>query len=109
MAKMPNPLPNDLKNEVHSHVRSILEAPNEKTARLSEIAPAERARFVYEYDLGDSWRHDILVEKIFQPEKELAHPVCVDGKRSAPPEDCGGIGGYDEFVDEDQYGLRWWM
>lgn len=34
MAKMPNPLPNNLKNEVHSHVRSILEAPNKKTALM---------------------------------------------------------------------------
>lgn len=34
MAKMPNPLPNNLKNEVHSHVRSILEAPKQKTARM---------------------------------------------------------------------------
>lgn len=76
-----------------------METKNEKRAKLSKVAPAEMARFVYEYDLGDSWRHEILVEKIFQPEKDLAHPVCVDGKRSAPPEDCGGTGGYDEFLE----------
>ena len=76
-----------------------METKNEKRAKLSKVAPAEMARFVYEYDLGDSWRHDILVEKIFQPKGDLAHPVCVDGKRSAPPEDCGGTGGYDEFLE----------
>ena len=75
------------------------ETKNEKRAKLSKIAPAEGSRFIYEYDLGDSWYHDILVEKIFQPKKDLAHPVCVDGKRAAPPEDCGGTGGYEEFLE----------
>jgi len=70
-----------------------METKNEKKLKLSKVAPAEMGGFVYEYDLGDSWRHDILVEGIFQLEKELAHPVCVDGKRSASPEDCGGTGG----------------
>ena len=51
-----------------------MEMKNEKRAKLSKVAPAERSSFVYEYDLGDSWRHDILVEKIFQPKK--------DGKQS---------------------------
>ena len=50
--------------------------------------------FTYEYDFGDNWGHTILVEKIFRPLEELKHPVCLKGKRSAPPEDCGGEGGY---------------
>jgi hypothetical protein len=74
------------------------EAKNEKRAKLFQIAPVEKARFIYEYDLGDSWRHNILVEKILHPEQELEHPVCLAGKRSRPPEDCGGIGGYYHFL-----------
>jgi hypothetical protein len=67
---------------------------DEKKFRLDRIIPGEKFKFVYEYDFGDSWSHTILVEKIFKPEEELEHPVCLKGKRSAPPEDCGGEGGY---------------
>ncbi|MGD0953713.1 MAG: plasmid pRiA4b ORF-3 family protein [Methanotrichaceae archaeon] len=76
-----------------------METKNEKRAKLFQIAPAEKARFIYEYDFGDSWRHDILVEKILHPEHVLEHPVCLAGKRYRPPEDCGGIGGYYEFLE----------
>jgi len=75
-----------------------METKNEKRAKLFQIAPAEKSKFIYEYDLGDSWRHNILVEKILLPERELEHPVCLAGKRSRPPEDCGGIGGYYRFL-----------
>lgn len=75
-----------------------METRNEKRARLYQVAPVEQFKFDYEYDLGDSWHHEILVEKIFHPENELRHAVCIKGKRSAPPEDCGGIGGYCYFL-----------
>jgi hypothetical protein len=55
-------------------------------------------RHIHEYDFGDGWGHTIRVEKILQPEKELKAPVCLDGKRSAPPEDCGGKGGYHDVL-----------
>jgi hypothetical protein len=41
-----------------------LEMKDERAVKLSEIAPAEKAKFIYEYDFGDSWEHDVLVEKI---------------------------------------------
>ena len=47
----------------------------EKRARLSVIAPAEKAKFRYEYDFGDSWDHDILVEKILPAEPGQQYPV----------------------------------
>ena len=76
-----------------------METKNEKRAKLFQVAPVEKARFIYEYDFGDSWRHKILVEKILPPERDLEHPICLAGKRSRPPEDCGGIGGYYEFLE----------
>ena len=75
-----------------------METKNEKRSKLIKVAPAEKAKFVYEYDLGDSWYHEILVEKI-SPGGEQEHPICLAGKRSRPPEDCGGIGGYYEFLE----------
>jgi hypothetical protein len=50
----------------------------------------------YEYDLGDSWKHTIVLEKI---EPSLSKTVkCIDGERSAPPEDCGGVYGYQNMI-----------
>ncbi len=70
----------------------------EKRFKLSRVIPGEKFKFTYEYDFGDGWSHTILVEKIFRPLEELKAPVCLDGKRSAPPEDCGGKGGYHDVL-----------
>jgi hypothetical protein len=72
---------------------------SEKGVKLSKLALAEKSRFLYEYDLGDSWIHEILVEKILPPDPEVKYPICIAGERSAPPEDCGGVWGYEEFVE----------
>jgi hypothetical protein len=52
-----------------------------------------------EYDFGDSWLHEILVEKILPREPDARYPRCLTGKRACPPEDCGGIWGYADFLD----------
>lgn len=72
---------------------------NEKRVRLNRVIPGEKFEFTYEYDFGDSWYHKILVEKIFKPDEELKHSVCLKGKRFAPPEDCGGCGGYYHLLE----------
>ena len=70
----------------------------ERSARLCDVAPREKARFVYVYDFGDSWEHDVLVEKIVAPQPGQRYPVCLAGQRACPPEDCGGYPGYIDFV-----------
>lgn len=65
---------------------------------LAEIALKPKSKFVYEYDFGDSWEHDITVEKIMPPEDGVRYPVCVDGKRACPPDDCGGVYGYENLL-----------
>jgi hypothetical protein len=65
---------------------------------LAEIAPAAGDRLVYEYDFGDGWEHDLLVEKVLEPEPGATYPVCLKGRRACPPEDVGGIWGYAEFL-----------
>ena len=57
------------------------------------------ASCVYEYDFGDGWEHDILIEKIQPPEPGQIYPRCLAGKRACPPEDVGGIWGYDEALE----------
>ncbi len=55
-------------------------------------------RFFYDYDFGDGWEHEVVVEDITSWPYGLKHAVCVDGERACPPEDVGGPGGYDDFV-----------
>src|SRR3954471_13596926 len=71
---------------------------SERTAKLNRIAPGEKSRFTYEYDFGDDGLHDVLVEKVLPPEPDAQYPRCITGKRARPPEDCGGIWGYGDFV-----------
>jgi hypothetical protein len=75
------------------------EMKNERRARLNQIASREGSRFRYEYDLGDSWLHDLLVEKILEPEPGQWYPVCIEGKRACPPEDVGGVWVYAGFLE----------
>lgn len=72
---------------------------NESRFRLNQLVGREGFKFRYEYDFGDSWLHDLLVEKILPAEKDTHYPVCIAGKRACPPEDVGGIGGYGNFLD----------
>ncbi|MBN1311502.1 MAG: plasmid pRiA4b ORF-3 family protein [Anaerolineae bacterium] len=72
---------------------------DESIVFLEDIVSREGARLVYEYDLGDRWEHEILVEKIFDPEPGVEYPVCIDGALSGPPEDCGGIPGYADLLE----------
>ena len=56
-------------------------------------------RFSYEYDFGDSWSHEVVVEDISWTPHVLKHGVCLDGGGACPPEDVGGTGGYEEFLE----------
>jgi len=72
---------------------------DETKAALMHVAPDEGAQFGYEYDFGDSWEHEITVEKILLPDPAVATTaLCVDGARACPPEDCGGIEGYANLI-----------
>lgn len=59
----------------------------------------EGAVFEYVYDFGDGWTHRILVEKKLPRDADTRYPTCVAGKRASPPEDCGGVGGYETLVE----------
>lgn len=71
---------------------------SDRRARLNNVARAKQ-KFEYEYDFGDSWEHAIVVEKTLQPEPGASCPVCLAGERACPPEDCGGVWGYQEFLE----------
>jgi Plasmid pRiA4b ORF-3-like protein len=76
-----------------------MEVKSESKVKLDKVAAAEKSRFVYEYDFGDSWEHQILVEKILPATEGAQYPICLAGKRACPPEDIGGVWGYDGFLE----------
>ncbi len=72
---------------------------SEKKIRVGDLIDWGVKRFVYEYDFGDGWQHDIVIEKLAKPEHDVRYPRCLTGKRACPPEDCGGVGGYYELLE----------
>lgn len=72
---------------------------DERRFTLEQIAPSLKCKFVYEYDFGDSWEHEVVVEKIITPEPSEKYPQCIKGKRACPPEDVGGVWGYETFLE----------
>lgn len=69
-------------------------APHEDEVRLGQVFPRKGQRGLYEYDFGDGWLHEILVEKLSPSTAPPPAPVCLAGKRACPPEDCGSYPGY---------------
>lgn len=69
--------------------------------RINEIIPRDgkRFRFLYEYDFGDGWKHEVLFEGCLKAEKGSRYPLCVEGERNCPPEDVGGVWGYVEYLE----------
>lgn len=65
---------------------------------LGSLRLTVKRKLLYVYDLGDNWTHEILVEKIFPVSSNAALAKCVGGRRSCPPEDCGGMHSYNRLV-----------
>lgn len=79
------------RREIHFRGPKLL---NEGHATLKEVLPDLGRSFQYEYDFGDSWLHEIKVEKILFRDEGTVYSVCVGGENVCPPEDSGGIFGY---------------
>lgn len=71
---------------------------DERKSRLGSLAQ-KGDRFIYEYDFGDSWEHEIVVEQILAAGPGSATSRCLEGARSCPPEDVGGWPGYADFLE----------
>jgi hypothetical protein len=71
----------------------------ETRRKISKYFSIENKSAIYTYDFGDNWEHNILLEKILPREKNVSYPRCIKGKRACPPEDCGGVWGYEELLE----------
>jgi hypothetical protein len=74
------------------------ESASEKIS-LAKLGLKKKQKFTYEYDFGDSWVHQILVEDITEVQEFPKAPICMDGARACPPEDCGGPWEYPELLE----------
>jgi hypothetical protein len=75
-----------------------LRMEDEREMCLSELISEPKQTFHYAYDFGDNWQHRVTLEKILPANPEVKYPLCLDGKRACPPEDCGGVWGYADLV-----------
>jgi hypothetical protein len=69
--------------------------------KISRILPTDGRQFSfkYEYDFGDSWDHEVLLEGCPAVDPKAKFPQCVEGKRACPPEDVGGARSYAVFLE----------
>jgi len=67
--------------------------------KISKYLNLEEPYLKYIYDLGDDWIHLIELENILPAEKGVAYPICIGGKRNSPPDDCGGVSGYEAMLE----------
>jgi hypothetical protein len=70
---------------------------DESTVWVADVLSTSRPG-TYEYDFGDSWEHRLLVEKTDVAMAPDTVAICTAGKRSCPPEDCGGVWGYANLL-----------
>jgi hypothetical protein len=73
-----------------AHMGGISFDDDPRQVCLADFGFRLRERFLYEYDFYDLWQHDIRVEQILGLDAKRSYPVCIAGRRAAPPEDCGG-------------------
>ena len=74
---------------------------DETDVLLSKLLPksSRKARWIYEYDFGDGWRHEVVFEGFPPIDPKAKVPLCLEGERACPPEDCGGPPGYGDYLD----------
>ncbi len=76
---------------------SFIRSVNYNKIKLCEVLKTEGDSIIYEYDFGDGWEHKLQLVKI-RNDIESKDPECISGERSCPPEDCGGVPGYEEIL-----------
>ncbi len=89
---------------------------DERTVHLRDLGLASGAHFEYAYDFGDNWQHVLEFEDEVSPAAGAVYPVCVGGECSAPPEDVGGVSGYEELLEaladpghEEHEAMKEWL
>ena len=89
---------------------------DERRVRLDALLRKVGDQVFYLYDYGDCWEHGIELEAIEDPASGVSYPRCVDGELAAPPDDSGGVCGYEDLLEiladpehEDYREMRKWV
>ena len=72
---------------------------SENRTTVDQLLRRPKDRLTYEYDFGDSWEHDVILEAVLPPRNDARYPIVEAGRRACPPEDVGGIYGYAHFLE----------
>ena len=76
-----------------------VETRDSRQVTLRDLALRRGGRLTYTYDFGDDWTHDLTVEEVIAaPEPDDGVPMILDGARAGPPEDAGGVSGYERLL-----------
>ena len=71
---------------------------NEDGYSLGDVLPEVGTKMQFDYDFGDGWQHKVVVEDISPVMVDALYPRCLTGRRSCPPDDCGGPRGYADIL-----------
>lgn len=74
-------------------------AKDESEHRLDVVLGEVGAKMRWDYDFGDGWQHNVVVEAIEPLDPAVEYPRCITGRRACPPEDCGGPWGFEELLE----------
>ncbi|MEJ8547103.1 plasmid pRiA4b ORF-3 family protein [Brevibacillus borstelensis] len=72
---------------------------NARREKIGEHITRKAQQVLYVYDFGDDWGHELILEEILPDQLEKQYPVCLDGERHCPPEDCGGVMGHQRILE----------
>lgn len=94
----------EFNKKVYGDPSFLEEVRDEYEYYLSDFLPhgsREQPKLLYLYDFGDSWEHEVKIEKQFAsaPDEIWNGPICIEGENACPPEDCGGMWGYQDILD----------
>jgi len=76
----------------------FVQTRDEADHRVGEVLPSLKAKMRWDYDFGDGWQHNVVVEAIEPADDAIDYPRCVGGRRACPPEDCGGVWGFGDVL-----------
>jgi hypothetical protein len=78
---------------------SFSQGLSDRSVQLCDLLTKVRSKLIYEYDFGDGWLHEVMLQKIVTAQEGVRYPVCMEGKFAAPPEDSGGPPGYCDMLE----------
>lgn len=71
----------------------------EESTRIADVFRRPKDRVIYDYDFGDSWEHELVLEAVVPRSATARYPIVLAGRGACPPEDVGGVPGYYHFLE----------